>query len=212
MKLALKEVTSSSLSAAATVARFVLSPDREWSSKGALSGTNWEEDYRNYQKLLTTNHHLPHVKNIFKTVHNFVFAGIKLSSAAANSDPDDDTEDAIIDAMRRFELGTDAAADDNDAHAGAAAVAPGPEPIFDPPAGMPDEPEVEVPVPAVSAPAVPAPAVPAPAGPTGSRGGNRTGRGRAAAVSGRATAVSGGDIEPRTTRSRRGNENIGLRA
>ncbi|KAJ7447332.1 hypothetical protein B0H11DRAFT_2335661 [Mycena galericulata] len=106
VRLSLKEVTASSISAAATVTRFVLSPDKEWASKGAISGTEWEQDYRTYQKLLTSHSHLPHVKQIFKIMQDFVFSGLKITSGRASaSEVDDGTEDAIVDAMRRFELG-----------------------------------------------------------------------------------------------------------
>ncbi|KAJ7764639.1 hypothetical protein DFH07DRAFT_770485 [Mycena maculata] len=44
-----------------------------------------------------------------KTIHDYVFAGLKISSSDATGD--DGTEDAIVDAMRRFELGDSAAPD-----------------------------------------------------------------------------------------------------
>ncbi|KAJ7446286.1 hypothetical protein B0H11DRAFT_2337982 [Mycena galericulata] len=108
VRLSLKEVTASSISAAATVTRFVLSPDREWASKGTISGTEWEQGYRTYHRLLTSNSHLPHVKHIFKTMQEFVFAGLKITSESTSaSEVDDGIEDAIADAMRQFELGID---------------------------------------------------------------------------------------------------------
>ncbi|KAJ7466664.1 hypothetical protein B0H11DRAFT_2307357 [Mycena galericulata] len=114
VRLSLKEVTASSISAAATVTRFVLSPDKEWASKGAISGTEWEQDYRTYHRLLTSNSHLPHVKHIFKTMQEFVFSGLKITSESASASAvDDDIEDAIADAMRQFELGIDTTTPDH---------------------------------------------------------------------------------------------------
>ncbi|KAJ7075494.1 hypothetical protein B0H15DRAFT_956411 [Mycena belliarum] len=114
IKMGLKEVTEESISAAGTLTRFVLSPDKEWASTGAISGIEWEADYRAYHKLLACNRHLPHVKKIFKKIHAFVFAGVDVPSSAANnpdSDSDGETEDAIVDAMRRFALGIDSTSD-----------------------------------------------------------------------------------------------------
>ncbi|KAJ7508115.1 hypothetical protein B0H11DRAFT_2308318 [Mycena galericulata] len=193
VRLSLKEVTASSISAAATVTRFVLSPDKEWASKGAISGTEWEQDYRTYQKLLTSNSHLPHVKHIFKSIQEFVFAGLKITSGSASaSEVDDGTEDAIVDAMRRFELGTDtttpdqsnldndvdgdgAAADNLNA---AAQIVPQPIAVVVP-AGDPGEVDTEV----VETPVVR----------------RRGGKGRAASN----IVLASADIAPRTTRSRR---------
>ncbi|KAJ7107424.1 hypothetical protein C8R44DRAFT_744620 [Mycena epipterygia] len=152
VKLGLKEVTASSIAAAATLTRFVLSTDKEWASKGAISGTEWEQDYCTYQKLLTSNGHLPHVKNIIKTIRDFVFAGVKIPSGSAPADLDDGTEDDIIDAMRRFELGTDTTpsdpANNDDVDAGATAHNVAAHPVHEPVVvgdqhapGMPDEPE-----------------------------------------------------------------------
>ncbi|KAJ7456420.1 hypothetical protein B0H11DRAFT_2321762 [Mycena galericulata] len=193
VRLSLKEVTASSISAAATVTRFVLSPDKEWASKGAISGTEWEQDYRTYQKLLTSNSHLPHVKHIFKSIQEFVFAGLKITSGSASaSEVDDGTEDAIVDAMRRFGLGTDtttpdqsnldndvdgdgAAADNLNA---AAQIVPQPIAVVVP-AGDPGEADTEV----VETPVVR----------------RRGGKGRAASN----IVLASADIAPRTTRSRR---------
>ncbi|KAJ7509794.1 hypothetical protein B0H11DRAFT_2216670 [Mycena galericulata] len=113
VRLSLREVTASSISAEATVTRFVLSPDKEWASKGAISGTEWDQDYRSYHRLLTSNSHLPHVKHIFKTMQEFVFAGLKITSESASaSEVDNSIEDSIADAMRQFELGIDATTPD----------------------------------------------------------------------------------------------------
>ena len=95
--------------------RFVLSTDTEWAAKGAISKIEWEEEYRAYHKMLACNRHLPHVKAIFRKIHKFVFAGTTSSLATAsnsNADEDDELEDAISDALRRFELGMDPDGDD----------------------------------------------------------------------------------------------------
>jgi hypothetical protein len=58
--------------------------------------------------MLACNRHLPHVKAIFKKNHKFVFAGTTSSPATASNstaDEDDEMEEAISDALRRFELG-----------------------------------------------------------------------------------------------------------
>ncbi|KAJ7777659.1 hypothetical protein DFH07DRAFT_951307 [Mycena maculata] len=108
IRLGFREVTEASISASAILARFVLSPDKEWASKGAISGTDYEKEYRTYHQMLTCHRHLPHVKEIIKTIHKFVFAGITpVSAAGTDADDDDGAETAIIDAMRRFELGSD---------------------------------------------------------------------------------------------------------
>ncbi|KAJ6572705.1 hypothetical protein DFH09DRAFT_1312485 [Mycena vulgaris] len=107
IRLAFKEVTSSSISAAGIFTRFVLSPDKEWASKGAISGINWEADYRAYLEQLEYNRHQPHIKKLFKRIHTFVFAGVTLSTNANANESDDETVDTINDLMRRFELGTD---------------------------------------------------------------------------------------------------------
>ncbi|KAJ7728823.1 hypothetical protein DFH07DRAFT_850824 [Mycena maculata] len=115
MKLGIQDITATSVSAASILTRFVLSPDKEWASKGAISGTEWEADYRAYHKLLVRNFHLPHVKKIFKKIRAFVFAGITVRSTGGPIVVDDsDVEDDINDAMRRFELGTDQANDSDD--------------------------------------------------------------------------------------------------
>ncbi|KAJ7464074.1 hypothetical protein FB451DRAFT_1370458 [Mycena latifolia] len=133
MKLGIRSITPMSVSAAATLTRFVLSPDKEWASKGAISGTDWEADCRAYHKLLETNSHLPHVKRIFKLIHNFVFTGVTMPSTTAHTSADDsDVEDDIADAMRRFELGTDQtnnSGDDGPAAGSAATPAPEDTPI-----------------------------------------------------------------------------------
>ncbi|KAJ7078039.1 hypothetical protein B0H15DRAFT_933866 [Mycena belliarum] len=110
IKLGVKVVTSSSLSAAALLSRFLVSPDKEWASTGAISGINWEADYRAYLELLEYNRHQPHVKRIFKKMHEFVFAGVDLSTDT-NAEQSDSELEAVNDAMRRFELGTDTITD-----------------------------------------------------------------------------------------------------
>ncbi|KAJ7925739.1 hypothetical protein B0H13DRAFT_2314150 [Mycena leptocephala] len=92
----------------------VLSTDAEWAAKGAISGIEWEEEYCAYHKMLACNRHLPHVKAIFKRIHKFVFAGTTSSPATASNstaDEDDEMEEAISDALRRFELGMDPVSD-----------------------------------------------------------------------------------------------------
>lgn len=107
----------------------MLSSDKEWASKGAISGIEWEADYRAYHKLLICNRDQPHVKEIFNKIHAFVFAGVQLSTGAnnANGDSDNETEDAITDAMRRFELGIDGTSDPEEDNT--AAPGPAAEPI-----------------------------------------------------------------------------------
>ncbi|KAJ7921007.1 hypothetical protein B0H13DRAFT_2656206 [Mycena leptocephala] len=115
IKLGFHDVTESSVSAATILTRFVLSADTEWAAKGAISKIEWEEEYRAYHKMLACNRHLPHVKAIFKKIHKFVFAGTTSSLATAsnsNADEDDELEDTISDALRRFELGMDPDGDD----------------------------------------------------------------------------------------------------
>ncbi|KAJ7077046.1 hypothetical protein C8R44DRAFT_755325 [Mycena epipterygia] len=114
MKLGIKKVTEASIAAAAILTRFVLSSNKEWASKGAISGIEWEAEYRAYHKMLMCNRDQPHVKKILNKIHAFVFAGVTLPSTDANNangDSDGETEDAIADAMRRFELGTDPTSD-----------------------------------------------------------------------------------------------------
>ncbi|KAJ7757233.1 hypothetical protein DFH07DRAFT_958830 [Mycena maculata] len=108
IRLGFWEVTEASISASAILARFVLSLDKEWASKGAISGTDYEKEYRTYHQMLTCHRHLLHVKEIIKTIHKFVFTGITpVSAVGADTDDDDGAETAIIDAMRCFELGSD---------------------------------------------------------------------------------------------------------
>ncbi|KAJ7106734.1 hypothetical protein C8R44DRAFT_885998 [Mycena epipterygia] len=115
VKLGILDITPMSVSTAAILTRFVLSPDKEWASKGGISGTEWEADYRAYHKLLARNFHLPHVEKIFKQIRTFVFAGVTSRSTGALIFADDsDAEDDINDAMRRFELGIDQANDLDD--------------------------------------------------------------------------------------------------
>lgn len=82
-------------------------------------------------------------------------AGVKNRSGTAPADLDDATEDDIIDAMRRFELGTDTAPnpanDDDTLHRDVSATAhnvaahPAPVVAVDPAAGMPNEAEIAPP-------------------------------------------------------------------
>ncbi|KAJ7668052.1 hypothetical protein B0H17DRAFT_1142616 [Mycena rosella] len=73
----------------------------------------------------------PHVERIFKKVHTVVFAGIDAPQAIdIEGGSDGETEDAITDAMKRFELGTDPTSDPEDSAEGridAAVTAPAPE-------------------------------------------------------------------------------------
>ncbi|KAJ7727712.1 hypothetical protein B0H16DRAFT_1894330 [Mycena metata] len=123
VKLGLVEVTEASISTSAIALRFVLSPDKEWAAKGAISNIEWEEEYRTYHKMLASNRNLPHVKKIFKTIHAFVFEGQQISSSgpAADASSDHEMEDTIADALRRFELGTDENEEDDMVGVGAAA-------------------------------------------------------------------------------------------
>ncbi|KAJ6598041.1 hypothetical protein B0H10DRAFT_1959460 [Mycena sp. CBHHK59/15] len=111
VKLGIYKITEGSVSLAAIISRFVVSPDKEWATKGAISNIDWEGDYQSYFKLLVTHRHLPHVKKIFKKIHEFVFAGITLPSTGTAVASDDDIEDAIVEDMARFALGRD---DDSD--------------------------------------------------------------------------------------------------
>ncbi|KAJ6628852.1 hypothetical protein B0H10DRAFT_2209293 [Mycena sp. CBHHK59/15] len=112
IKLGFKKITEVSMSAAATALRLVLSRDTEWNAKGAVTGTNYEADYRAYMELLTFNRDQPHIKKILKKVHDFVFAGVDLSiDSNADTDANEEGEDDLNELMRRFELGTDAVAD-----------------------------------------------------------------------------------------------------
>ncbi|KAJ7936068.1 hypothetical protein B0H13DRAFT_2649426 [Mycena leptocephala] len=95
--------------------RFILSTDTEWAAKGTISMIEWEEEYRAYHKMLACNRHLQHVKAIFRKIHKSVFAGTTSSLTTAsnsNADEDDELEDTISDALRRFELGMDPDGDD----------------------------------------------------------------------------------------------------
>ncbi|KAJ7927415.1 hypothetical protein B0H13DRAFT_1861410 [Mycena leptocephala] len=105
IKLGLKAITSSSMAATAISLRFVRSADKEWNSKGAVTGINWEDK--------------AHIKTIFRTVHNFVFAGV---DTAIQDDPNEDADDVdeLNELMRKFEFGADGFDDDG------AGPAPGP--------------------------------------------------------------------------------------
>ncbi|KAF8214908.1 hypothetical protein K438DRAFT_1749025 [Mycena galopus ATCC 62051] len=68
IKLGFKAITSSSMAATAIALRFVLSADKEWGSKGAITGINWEAEYRAYLELLESGRKdKAHIKAIFKT-------------------------------------------------------------------------------------------------------------------------------------------------
>ncbi|KAJ7623611.1 hypothetical protein FB45DRAFT_111192 [Roridomyces roridus] len=108
LKICLKSVTASSIAQAATLLRFVLSPDTEWSSTGAISKINWEADYRSYVRMLTVNGNMDHVKKIFKVFQDFVFSGIKAGDGVGLNDDaglNDGMEAEIAEAMHQFELG-----------------------------------------------------------------------------------------------------------
>ncbi|KAJ6559819.1 hypothetical protein B0H19DRAFT_1260509 [Mycena capillaripes] len=104
MKLGFEDVNPSSMSMAATATRFVLSADTVWAVKGAKTGINWAADYRAYMEQLEFGRHQPHIKELFKTVHNFVFAGVGGTPVNVDNSAED-----LTDLMRRFELGTDVA-------------------------------------------------------------------------------------------------------
>ncbi|KAJ7111641.1 hypothetical protein C8R43DRAFT_961953 [Mycena crocata] len=115
IKLGLNGVTSSSMSTVAVCIRFILSPDKEFASKGAVSGINWEAEYRAYLELLEYNRNQPHIKKLFKKVHDFVFGNVTLSINPHPGESDDEA-DEITDLMRRFELGPDTVDSDEDDH------------------------------------------------------------------------------------------------
>ncbi|KAJ7930165.1 hypothetical protein B0H13DRAFT_2309861 [Mycena leptocephala] len=97
IRLKLEEVTAASMSAAAIGLRLVLSPDTEWNSKGSITGitanVGTEGASENflfwdvfkelaYMELLEGNRDQPHIKKIFKKVHDFVFAGVDLATSS----------------------------------------------------------------------------------------------------------------------------------
>ncbi|KAJ7897522.1 hypothetical protein B0H13DRAFT_1884628 [Mycena leptocephala] len=130
IKLGLK-VTEESVSAAAILTRFVLSSDKAWAAKGVISGTEYEQDYRAYHKMLACNSHLPHVQKILETIRRFVFSGTGSPGTTTNlnaDDESDETERAISDALMRFELGIDDPEEDANPDAPEA-----PEPALPPP-------------------------------------------------------------------------------
>ncbi|KAJ7708059.1 hypothetical protein B0H17DRAFT_1191558 [Mycena rosella] len=103
MKMRLRGVMESLMAAAGILTRFVLSPDTEWAATGSISGTDWEADYRAYHKLLTCHRHL---------------AQEDLQKEGDDDDNlDSKAEEAIVDAIRRFELGTDPTSDLDDTNA-----------------------------------------------------------------------------------------------
>ncbi|KAJ7704222.1 hypothetical protein B0H14DRAFT_2647642 [Mycena olivaceomarginata] len=152
IKLGFKEVTSSSMAAAGIALRVVLSPDESWQPKGTASGINWEAEYRAYLEMFESNKDRPHIKRIFKTVHNFVFAGVD-TAIQSNADDSDDGDD-VAELMRRFELGTDDVVDrDNGSVVTPVASAP-PSPVPSVPSPLSSVPSSPV------APAPPLPVVP----------------------------------------------------
>ncbi|KAJ7925521.1 hypothetical protein B0H13DRAFT_1862982 [Mycena leptocephala] len=126
--------------------RFVLSTDAEWAAKGAVSGIEWEEEYCAYHKMLACNRQLPHAKAIFKRIHKFVFAGTTSSPVAASNstaDEDDEMEEAISDALGRFELGMDPISDPDGGNLGNG-TGPAAQPDPRAPEQPPEEPTREV--------------------------------------------------------------------
>ncbi|KAJ7687782.1 hypothetical protein B0H14DRAFT_3533860 [Mycena olivaceomarginata] len=146
IKLGFKEVTSSSMAAAGIALRVVLSPDESWQPKGTASGINWETEYWAYLEMFESNKDRPHIKRIFKTVHNFVFAGVD-TSIQSNTDDSDDGDD-VAELMRRFELRTDDVVDRDDGS------------VVMPIASAPPSPVPSAPSPLSSVP--PSPVAPAP--------------------------------------------------
>ncbi|KAJ6554443.1 hypothetical protein B0H19DRAFT_1071842 [Mycena capillaripes] len=149
IKLAIVEATPESLSLAGILVclqvfihlewnlneaqtRFVLSTDITWASKGAISSIEWEQDFRAYHETLACNRHLPHVKEIFKTINEFVFEGVSTKKALRKT-PGSGIEPAIDDALRRFELGTDPDPDEVDDNDNDQGIRPGPVQPIPPP-------------------------------------------------------------------------------
>ncbi|KAJ7813326.1 hypothetical protein B0H13DRAFT_2382582 [Mycena leptocephala] len=150
IKLGFHDVTEASVSAAVILTRFVLSTDAEWAAKGAISKIEWEEEYRAYHKMLACNRHLLHVKAILRKIHRFVFAGTTSSLTTASNptaEEDEETEEAISDALRRFELGLDPMSDpEDDAHGNGTGPAAQPDPnvgVAHAPEEPPEEPTRE---------------------------------------------------------------------
>ncbi|KAJ7670291.1 hypothetical protein B0H17DRAFT_1209396 [Mycena rosella] len=131
VKFGLDEVTESSVAASAILARFIVSTDKEWASKGAISGTGWEEEYHVYHKMLACGRNLPHVQKAFRTINKFVFAGLTPNATARNLDAVDGTED-IAELLRQFELGAGPVFDPEEDEAVIAQPRPAPdEPVED---------------------------------------------------------------------------------
>ncbi|KAJ7626720.1 hypothetical protein B0H17DRAFT_1150948 [Mycena rosella] len=87
-------------------ARFLVSADKLWASKGAITEINWEDNDRTYRKLLTSNPDAPSIKNIFRTFNKHIFAGVPKTAGNTNEvDEDDDVEDQINAAMHRLAFG-----------------------------------------------------------------------------------------------------------
>ncbi|KAF8145627.1 hypothetical protein K438DRAFT_1991606 [Mycena galopus ATCC 62051] len=152
MKLGFKTVKSSSMSAAAIALRFVLSADTEWSAKGTVTGINWEGEYRAYMELLEAGKHKPHIQRIFKTVYNFVFAGVDMTIDNNNTGDADVDADELNELMRRFELGADGSDDDEPGPAAAGPVSTPPSPVtplpVSPVTSAPASPVISAPPPA----------------------------------------------------------------
>ncbi|KAJ7602678.1 hypothetical protein B0H17DRAFT_1154923 [Mycena rosella] len=105
-KYGISEATDHSIALAGTLARFLVSADKLWASKGAITEINWEDNYRTYRKLLTSNPDAPSIKNIFRTFNKHVFAGVPKTAGNTNEvDEDDDVEDEINAAMHRLAFG-----------------------------------------------------------------------------------------------------------
>ncbi|KAJ7804142.1 hypothetical protein B0H14DRAFT_2612628 [Mycena olivaceomarginata] len=143
IKPGFKEVTSSSMAAAGIALRVVLSPDESWQPKGTASGINWEAEYRAYLEMF---------EGIFKTVHNFVFAGVD-TAIQSNADDSDDGDD-VAELMRRFELGTDDVVDRDDGSVVTPVASAPPSPVPSAPSPLSSVPSSPI------APAPPLPVVP----------------------------------------------------
>ncbi|KAJ7669598.1 hypothetical protein B0H17DRAFT_1183866 [Mycena rosella] len=150
VKFGLDEVTDSSVAASAILARFIVSTDKEWASKGAISGTGWEEEYRVYHKMLACGRNLPHVQKAFRTINKFVFSGLTPNATARNLDAADGTED-IAELLRQFELGVGPMSDPEEDEVVIAQPGPAPdEPVdVEDRAAVPAQVHAEEPLPVV---------------------------------------------------------------
>ncbi|KAK7059890.1 hypothetical protein R3P38DRAFT_3168345 [Favolaschia claudopus] len=97
------QVNEASVAAAAILARFVLSADKQWASTGLVSKIEYEKDYRTYCQMLIKNKDKAHVQRIMKAIRSYVLEGVDRNHVA--DDEDDNGTDEISDALRRFELG-----------------------------------------------------------------------------------------------------------